>query len=265
MTVIRTDKWMLDLYDKPVELCKKLKAQFFGVQATDIHNHLTLYGMYHHPVKDGNGLITKLQSNNVWGIVKKENQVLQKIWNGPDVPIFIFPSDPYNRRMKRDQNGKSGLAFNDKLFLFISEDNSNEEVRALLTHEYNHVCRLSKTNKQEKDYTLLDTIILEGLAENAVRERLGEDFIAPWVSYYTDKELDKLWNNMVYPYRDVSKKNHLHQDILHGQHYFPKMTGYCVGYHLVKKYLHENNATCNDILDADSAIIAQIQHDKTNE
>ena len=61
----------------------------------------------------------------------------------------------------------------------------------MFTHEYNHVCRLSKFQKSEEDYVLLDSIILEGLAENAVRERLGEEFLATWTSYYSNEELKK--------------------------------------------------------------------------
>ncbi len=31
MSVIKTDKWLLDLYDKPIELCEKLLKHFDGV------------------------------------------------------------------------------------------------------------------------------------------------------------------------------------------------------------------------------------------
>ncbi|WP_369010262.1 DUF2268 domain-containing putative Zn-dependent protease [Oceanobacillus alkalisoli] len=54
------------------------------------------------------------------------------------MPIFIFPSDRSNTEI----NGKSGLSFHDKLFLFISGETSLTEIKALLTHEYYHVCRL---------------------------------------------------------------------------------------------------------------------------
>lgn len=93
----------------------------------------------------------------------------------------------------RDQNGKSGLAFKDKLFLFLSDQNSDNEIRALLVHEYNHVCRLAKNGKQEENYVLLDSIILEGLAENAVRELVGEEYLAKWTSYYTEGQLNQMW------------------------------------------------------------------------
>lgn len=75
----------------------------------------------------------------------------------------------------------------------MSDQNSDNEIRALLVHEYNHVCRLAKNDKQEENYILLDSIILEGLAENAVRELVGEEYLAKWTSYYTEGQLNQMW------------------------------------------------------------------------
>ena len=258
MSVIRTDKWLVDLYEQPIRICEKLKEYFDGAQAYEIYDYLTLHGMYS-PLKNGNEQVRKLQENNVWEIVQNEEQRLQKIWEGPNVPVFIFPSDTNNRKIKKDFNGKSGLAFKDKLFLFISKDNSDKEIRSLFTHEYNHVCRLFKFQKSEEDYALLDTIILEGLAENAVRERFGEEYIAPWISYYSTDKLEKIWNNLVQPNRNILKTDRKHQDILYGLFSYPKMAGYCVGYYLVKKYLEENALTSNELLITPTDRIAQLK------
>lgn len=181
MCVIRTDKWLLDYYDDPVKLCGKLKSQFDdGITAAEIHQHLTMHGMFSEPIRNGHELIKGLQERQVWHIIKQEVKSLQKEWDGPDIPIFIFPADPNNQKLIQQQNGKSGLTFPDKLFIFVSTFNTETEIRALFTHEYNHICRLSKYSKKEADYTLLDTIILEGLAENAVRERFGDQCTAKW-------------------------------------------------------------------------------------
>jgi uncharacterized protein YjaZ len=258
MSVIRTDKWLVDLYEQPIRICEKIKDYFDGAQAYEIYHYLTLHGMYR-PSKNGNEHVRKLQENKVWEIIKNEKQQLQKIWEGPNIPVFIFPSDTKNRKIKKDFNGKSGLAFNDKLFLFISKDTSDKEIRSLFTHEYNHVCRLFKFQKSEKDYVLLDTIILEGLAENAVRERFGEEFIASWTSYYSTDELEKIWNNLVQPNRNILKTDPKHQDLLYGLFSYPKMAGYSVGYYLVKKYIEANNLTSNDLLNTPTDKIAHIK------
>ena len=257
MGVIRTDRWLRDSYHQPIEICEKLKIHFEGALAFEIYDYLTLHGMYQ-PLSNGNGVVKKLQKNKVWEIVQEEQLRLQKIWDGPNIPIFIFPSDKNNRELIKDFNGKSGLAFKDKLFLFISEDNVEKEIRALFTHEYNHVCRLSKFDKNEEDYVLLDTIILEGLAENAVREELGEEFSALWTSYYSSEELEKMWHNLVFPNRNILKSELKHQSILYGLRLFPKMLGYCVGYYLVKNYMEATNKTNKDLLDIKSENIAYI-------
>jgi uncharacterized protein YjaZ len=258
MGVIRTDKWLLDSYHKPIEICEKLKGHFDGALAFEIYDHLILHGMYH-PLRNGNEVVNKLQKNKVWEIVQEEKLRLQKVWKGPNIPIFIFPSDKNNRKLKQDFNGKSGLAFKDKLFLFISEDNTEKELRALFTHEYNHVCRLSKFQKNEEDYVLLDSIILEGLAENAVRERLGEECLATWTSYYSNEELKKMWNHLVLPNRNILKNDLKHQTILYGLRFYPKMLGYCVGYYLVKNYIEATNKTSKDLLNIKTDHIAQIK------
>jgi len=260
MSVIRTDKWLLDLYDQPLAICEKIQMYFDGAQAYEIYDYLTLHGMYR-PFKNGNEQVRKLQENKVWDIVQDEKQRLQKMWEGPNVPIFIFPSDTNNRKIEVDFNGKSGLAFNDKLFLFISKDTLEKEIRSLFTHEYNHVCRLFKFKKSEENYLLLDTIILEGLAENAVRERFGEEFIATWTSYYSADKLEKMWNNLVHPNRNILKTDRKHQDILYGLCSYPKMAGYCVGYYLVKKYLEANSLTSNDLLNTPTDKIAHFKND----
>lgn len=265
MTVIRTDKWLLDLYDSPIKLCKKMKSHFFDVQAQEIHNHLAMYGMYRQPTRDGKELIRKMQKNRAWEIIKKEEQHLQKEWSGPDIPIFIFPSDPTNRRIQRELGGKSGLTFYDKLFLFISENTGEIDLKALFTHEYNHVCRLSKYKKEEEDYTLLDTIILEGLAENAVHERFGEKTAAPWTRYYSDKNLDELSNNLIFPNRNTGKNDVKHQNILYGFRNYPNMSGYCTGYYLVKKYREANSLESKNLLTIDTETLAQIDRNDVAE
>jgi len=258
MSVIRTDEWLVDLYDQPIKMCEKIKRYFDGAEAYEIYDYLTLHGMYR-PFGNGNEQVRKLQENKVWEIVQDEKKRLQKMWEGPNVPVFIFPSDTNNRKIKIDFNGKSGLAFKDKLFLFISKDTLEKEIRSLFTHEYNHVCRLFKFQKSEEDYVLLDTIILEGLAENAVLERFGEEFIATWTSYYSTDELEKMWNNLVQPNRNILITDRKYQNILYGLRSYPKMGGYCVGYYLVKKYLEANSLTSNDLLDTPTDKIAHFK------
>jgi len=256
MTVIRTDEWLLEHYENPLKLCEKLTYLFDDISADDIHYHLTSHGMYRRPNKNG---MKPFKDHNIWEIVKREEQKLKKQWNGPNIPIFIFPSDSTNLQLMRDYNGKSGLTFHDKLFLFISEKNTEKEIKALFTHEYNHVCRLSKVKKHEQQFVLLDTIIMEGLAENAVREKVGKDTLADWTSYFSDKQLEIIWKKLVSPHKDVPKFRRKHQQILYGYKLYPKMAGYCVGYYLVKKYMEQNSVSSKDLLRIPSEDIAEVE------
>lgn len=261
MTVIQTDEWLLDSWDDPLQLCEKLKPYFPKASADDIYHHLMMHGMYD-SLADGEKFIKHMQKQQLWNIVQKESQSLIKLWNGPKVPIFIFPSDVYNRKLQRQFNGHAGLAFNDKLFLFVSNSISNNEIKALLTHEYNHICRLTKHRKKEQDYVLLDTIILEGLAECAVLEHLGEEYIAKWTSYYDEDQLENLWQRLIFPTRNIPINHQKHHDLLYGLQFYPSMVGYCVGYYVVKKFLHENNMTTKDALNLPSHTIANLEEEE---
>ncbi|MGI6120017.1 MAG: DUF2268 domain-containing protein [Desulfosporosinus sp.] len=247
MSVIGTDRWLVELYRQPIKLCEQLEAYFEGAQAYEIYDYLALHGMYG-PLKQGSEQVRKLQENNVWAIVENEMKQLAEMWEGPKVPVFIFPADPNNQSIKTEFQGKAGLAFPDKLFLFISADNSEKEIRSLFTHEYNHVCRLYKFPKREADYLLHDTIVLEGLAENAVRERFGEEYTASWTAYYSPEQLETIWNKLIHPNSDLARTDPKHQAILYGLDSYPKMAGYCVGYYIVKKYLEANSLTSNALL-----------------
>jgi len=257
--VISTDKWLLDHYDDPIKICKKLEGLFPGADDAEIYHHLMVNGMYQTPLKNGKQLIRYLQKKKVWSYVQKEFTHLKSNWEGPDIPIFIFPSDMNNRRLKQENNGKSGLAFADKLFLIISDETSKNEAKALLIHEYNHVCRLQKYKKKERDYVLLDSIILEGLAEQAVHEKLGEDHVASWCKYYSDKMLEKWWKTKLYPNSNIPKSDRSHRNFLYGLRLEPKMLGYSVGYYLVQKYAKENNLKSKELMTLSSEEIAQLK------
>lgn len=258
MGVIRTDKWMIDSYDDPINLCKRLRPLFNYEDASSIHEFLIQHGMYRNPEDDGLSKINDFQKREIWRNVQKEFRTLQSLWGGPNIPIFIFPSDSSHRKLMLDYNGKSGLAFIDKVFLFISEKNSVKEIKSLLTHEYHHVCRLSKYKKPEKKYHLLDTIILEGLAEHAVLERLGKEYLGNWTSLYTNEQLKRMWDRIILPNYDLPKHHPKHPLLLYGQRTYPQMIGYSTGFYLVQNYVREYASKTKDLFTLSSELIAQI-------
>ncbi|MFC0301322.1 DUF2268 domain-containing protein [Virgibacillus soli] len=264
MTIINTEKWLIETWDDPIEMCEQLEKYFQHVSSSEIYHYLTMHGMYHHPLQDGESIIQELRTNNCWEVIRKEEQRLRKLWNGPDIPIFIFPADPNSQELRKNFNGKSGLAFADKLFLFLAAQNSVSEMKALFTHEYNHVCRLAKLDKKETDYVLLDSIIIEGLAEYAVLEQFGDEHTAQWTTYHTDVELENMWQRLIYPMRHLPKGIRRHHDILYGARLYPKMVGYCVGYYLVHQYAKKYKLTSKELFEIPSYKIAQITDEKTS-
>ncbi|MDY0396170.1 DUF2268 domain-containing putative Zn-dependent protease [Virgibacillus halophilus] len=153
MGIMQTDEWLLDSYDDPISLCKRLKPYFQDSSPQDIHYYLTSNGMYHRPASENKDMVDKMHHQHVWKIVDEQRKHLQKLWEGPDVPIFIFPADPQNRMIQRDFHGKAGITFPDKIFLFVSDYNEKEDIQALFTHEYNHVCRMKLFFKKTKRIT----------------------------------------------------------------------------------------------------------------
>ncbi|PAE17740.1 Zn-dependent protease [Virgibacillus sp. 7505] len=251
MSVIRTDEWLLEHYEDPIALCEKLTGLFADASAEEIYDYFIQHGMYR-PLKKKR----KQLEEKVWEVVQEDEAFLKKEWDGPDIPIYIFPSDDRNKWIQTQLGGKSGLAFKDKLFLFLSPENTEEEIKAIFTHEYNHVCRLNRFDKSEEMYTLLDAIVLEGIAENAVTERLGEELTARWASFYPDKKIEKMWSDYIVPKQELLPQDDEYHAILFGHRKYPKMLGYCVGYHVVKNYMERYSLSSEDLLAVEASVIA---------
>ncbi|OAO79092.1 hypothetical protein A0O32_1837 [Anoxybacillus flavithermus] len=206
----------------------------------DVHRHLFAHGMARRNQQE---IMKQLAEKNVWAFVAKKFAELKKGWNGPDVPIYIFPADATNRSLQHEFGGKSGVAFFDQLFLFLLPHVSNEHIYALLIHEYNHVCRLHVDPKDERDYTLLDRIVMEGLAEHAVRERLGSEYVAKWTTYYTKEQLEQFTKKWLVPNLSLRPDDARYRALLYGSMLYPRMLGYAVGYEVVRRALAKKTMT----------------------
>ncbi len=250
MGIVDTYTWLKEHYKDPEEICRNFKKHI-SLSPAATYDYLLSRGMYR-PVRNGIEEVKKLHQQNIWKELKREYSELRSWFNGPDVPVFILPSDSHNRYMQREYNGKAGLAFNTCIFLFVSSQNSIKELKAMLTHEYHHVSRLHVLRKKEKEYTLLDTVILEGLAEAAVAERHTETYHAAWVRYYTKKEAIYLWHRFLADDKDCKKGTRKHEELLNGLRFYPKMLGYCVGYHIVSDCIKHTNFQTKKLLNMKS-------------
>lgn len=231
--IIETDNWLREDRMNPVAICERFKHLFSNEEPEEIYRFLQNHGMYTKAMRLG-PLIDKMIEEKVWIRAKSILNKLQKGWNGPDIPVYIFPLRS-SGFLSRALESKSGLAFADKLFLFIKPDISEIELKALIIHEYHHVCRLKKYKKSEWEYTLLDSMVMEGLAEHTVKHYVGEKGLAQWTSLYKDSELEKLWNSYIKENTSIKRDTRLHDKLLVGRAPYPKMLGYSIGYYLIRK------------------------------
>ncbi|MDC3416957.1 DUF2268 domain-containing protein [Aquibacillus salsiterrae] len=249
MTIIPTSNWLNDYLtmkntsDRELIprvhaecLCGPLEAYFPDATLQDIHIHLVDHGLFWpHPTDDKQ--IETFIARNYTSIVRKILEKLTQHWDGPDVPVFIFPSNEKNRLLSEHFEGVSGVSHPGKLFFFLPNNVSLKKLHALVIHEYSHICRLDKLGKKEEDLTLLDAIVLEGLAENAVRTLLGNEYVGSWAKHPSKQEVELFFRKWIKPCLDLKKTDPLHDQIMYGDGHFPKWLGYKVGYQLIASCL----------------------------
>ena len=239
VSVLSTHLWLkklLKAYENPKGksaeaiqceiICKPLMNIFSHASPNEIQYELLQNGLFKSYEVDGIG---ELEKKGIWHTIQKEYERLKKRWGGPEVPIYIFPITKEKPKIY-----KNGVAFHHTVFLFVSEKLEKEELCALFAHEYNHVCRLHYLKKSFDEVTLKDSLLLEGLAECAVEELYGEQWIAPWLQLYTNEELLRIWRKNFLPFLNVQGV-HNHYSFLYGEP-LPKWVGYCIGYEIVRTY-----------------------------
>lgn len=251
MSVIDTVEW-LKKATSPQDIYEKLARYFTGMTDGEVAKYLQTFGMFHHSTHIDNW-IDRVEKDHILKYVKQLEKKLKKEWDAPDVPIFIFPCEQTNRRIEVEYYGRTGLAFHNKLFLFLSNDVKKNHIKSLLIHEYHHVSRLAAVSKKENNFTIIDTMIMEGLAENAVREKLGdEESLASWTKRYTDQQCESFLDRMIMPNKEITRENPKFSQLMFGTGLYPSMLGYSVGYYLVKKYMENTKKKTKELLASDA-------------
>ncbi|WP_228460305.1 DUF2268 domain-containing protein [Cytobacillus dafuensis] len=245
--VVRTDKWLEEDFNNPIKICERLLKVFSEEEgkSVEIYNYLKKFGMYK-PNRRSYECFEALKRRDYWGKAEKIFRKYEKKWKGPNIPIYIFPIVGKTSIFSQTYNTKSGVAFQDKMFLFISPFDDDKELEALFVHEYHHVCRLHHKKKNSEAFTLLDSIILEGLAEHAVEECCGQKYKAKWCNYYSRKDILYFWGRYLKPKLMIKQNSQLHDEILFGKKNYPKMLGYSTGYEIVSMYKEETNFSLKD-------------------
>lgn len=241
--IVRTDKWLDADFDDTKKICEKLLDHFHGAEdPQEIYSYLKNFGMYK-PDRKNKRIFEKLKIEGYWNRIEKIFIKYKRKWSGPDIPIFIFPMDQSNARLMMEGKGKSGLSFIGKMFIFLTPVDDEKELEALFVHEYHHVCRMQAQKKNPEEYTLLDSIILEGLAEHSVAENCGEKYTGDWSRRYSTKTLGRFWEKEIENKLSITRTDRQHDEILYGLGSNPRLLGYALGYELVRQYKQTGNFT----------------------
>lgn len=152
--------------------------------------------------------------------------------------IFVHPYFP----TKEDEvfDGVMAVAVYSCVFhLFVNLEQATEKsIENTVAHELNHTTYYYHHYDDFNNYTLLDEMLLEGLAEN-FREQYFDSQITRW-SGALDKEealqiLKDLNKEILY-----SRDQVLIKEFLFGNDKYKKWTGYSIGYWLVKEFIEQN-------------------------
>ncbi|PLR78824.1 hypothetical protein CU633_03260 [Bacillus sp. V3-13] len=240
MGIVNTDAWLKRDFENPVKICSKFADLFENDHPKKIYEYLLEFGMYR-PGRACKKSYLKLVERKVWTKVGGLFNKYRNLWKGPDVPVFIFPINEENRGLMKETGGKAGVSFKDKIFLFLSSAGDIKEIEALFVHEYHHVCRMHKIKKPLDEYTLLDSLIMEGLAEQAVNHYCGKKYIGNWCHLYSEKELIRYWDRYISDNLDLSRNHKKHDMLLFGTGPYPRLLGYAIGYYLISEFKKDAN------------------------
>ncbi|UTR15362.1 DUF2268 domain-containing protein [Salipaludibacillus sp. LMS25] len=172
---------------------------------------------------------------------------MKTIFQGPDTDIIIFPLNMKHGIILEELDGKNGIAFPGFILAFWKETLPEIDQKALLLHEYHHASRLFHRGENERSISLLESMIMEGLAEWEVANHLGEDHMAPWAKNY-DRNMLLVWWKKVYHQYILLQGRHTYKSLLFGgERHIPPLTGYKLGYDIVKTHLSNNEATLDSL------------------
>lgn len=255
LPVIKTQAWLQEFAEQCKEnaimdipsihckiFCNPLKSVFTSVQPEVMQHELLHHGLFEpyewFKIEE---IVKKMEEQNVWRIVEKEYKILKKLWNGPNIPIYIYPIKKGSIGFGRNAHQKNGVAYKQAIFLFLSPEVSKKEIKAMFAHEYNHACRLNLFNMEPEKTPLKDSLIIEGLGEYAVKDLYGEELLAPWTNLYAFDQAVGIWKRDFLPSLNLKGlKNH--QPFLYGKKgsSLPKWIGYYIGFQIVNTYQEKN-------------------------
>ena len=123
-------------------------------------------------------------------------------------------------------------------FIVYPEEKVRPILEATVIHEFHHFWRMGLLHITEENETLLDKLVLEGLAEYFVGQLLGSERQGPFINALTEEQAKELWTS--------TYQNQLHLKgeetnlLLFGgeEKGLPLWAGYSMGFHLVQWFIN---------------------------
>lgn len=232
MGIIETNDWLEQHFFNPEHICGMAYSE--DKEGGRFYQYLRRFGMYE-PSRATFGFFEELKRQNAWEKIGNIYQKYYNKWKQHDIDIYIFPINP-TRQFLEGLKGRSGAAFPKKLFLFLSPTEDEKTWESLFVHEYHHATRMHHYKKDADHYHLLDSLVFEGLAEQAVQKYCGKEYQSEWVKQYSPDMLRVFWERHYQPNLERKKNHPLHDQLLFGSGPVPPMMGYAIGADLVKGY-----------------------------
>jgi uncharacterized protein YjaZ len=191
--------------------------------------------------------ISKDQKNDIETII---TETIEKCNGKISVPtknfIFIHPFIPDEDDKIFD--GVTAVAVYSCVFhLYINLDQyTKKSLENTVSHELNHTIYYYNHYDNFNKYTLLDEILLEGLAEN-FREQYFDKNITPWAGAFEKDDALQVVKNSVNLLDSVDSD--LISKFLFGGDNLIRWAGYSMGYWLVKEFIKKNpDISWNDLM-----------------
>jgi len=193
----------------------------------------------------GNGSIEqykKVSGEQKLEIEKVISETIGKCNNKLPVPTknFVFVHPYFTTKEDEVFEGVMAVAVYSCVFhLFVNLDEyTKKSLENTIAHELNHTIYYYHHYDNFNDYTLLDEILLEGLAEN-FREQYFNPEITKWAGALEKEEAFRILKDLDKNILE-SRDQKVIKEFLFGNNKYKRWSGYSTGYWLVKEFINRN-------------------------
>lgn len=193
----------------------------------------------------GNGSVErykKIPGEQKLEIEKVISETIEKCNDKLSIPTknFIFVNPYFTTKEDDVFEGVMAVAVYSCVFhLFVNRDEyTKKSLENTVAHELNHTIYYYHHYDNFNDYTLLDEILLEGLAEN-FREQYFDPEITKWAGALEKEEALRILKDLDKNALE-SKDQKVIKEFLFGNNKYKRWSGYSTGYWLVKEFINRN-------------------------